>query len=153
MTNWSDFAAAAPAMAEAGRRLIYRREIGEALLASVRDGDPPRINPIYVAIAGGRLLAFLHRSPKQVALADDGRYALHTHVLPDEPDEFLLRGRARVIASRAERDAAAAAWYFDVDDDASLFEFEIEIALLGERPGGAWPPRYSSWRAEAVIAR
>ncbi|HEX5013334.1 MAG TPA: hypothetical protein VFV72_04170 [Candidatus Limnocylindrales bacterium] len=153
MNTWSDLAAAAPEIAEAGRRLIYRREIGEALLATVRDDEPPRINPIYVAIADGRLLAFLHRSPKQAALASDGRYALHTYVLPEEPDEFLVRGRARVIDSQAEWATAAARWYFEVDADATLFEFSIETALLGERPGGAWPPRYSSWRAEGFAVR
>ena len=148
MRSWSEFEASARELADAGRRLIYRRQIGEALLATVRDDEPPRINPIYVAIQDGRLLAFLHRSPKQAALADDGRYALHTYVTAAEPDEFLVRGRARVVEPAAERDAAAATWYFDVDDSAVLFEFLIETALLGERPGGAWPPRYSSWKAE-----
>jgi hypothetical protein len=147
MATWSSFEASAPQLADAGRRLIYRREIGEALLATVRDHEPPRINPIYVAIQDGRLLAFVHRSPKQAALAIDRRFALHTYVTAAEADEFLVRGRARVVDSGAEREAAAAAWYFDVDDGAVLFEFLIETALLGERPGGAWPPRYSSWTA------
>ncbi|HET9345017.1 MAG TPA: hypothetical protein VFO05_04875 [Candidatus Limnocylindrales bacterium] len=149
MVSWSAFATSAPELAEAGRQLIYRREIGEALLATVRNDEPPRINPIYVAIRDGRLLAFLHRSPKQAALADDGRYALHTFVTADEPDEFLVRGRVRVVGPGTERETAAAAWYFDVDDGAVLFEFLVETALLGERPGGAWPPRYSSWNGSS----
>ena len=149
MVSWSTFAESAPELAEAGRRLIYRREIGEALLATVRDDEPPRINPIYVALLDGRLLAFLHPSPKQAALAADRRFALHTFVTAAEADEFLVRGRARVVDAAAERGAAASAWYFDVDDEAVLFEFLVETALIGERPGGAWPPRYTSWRADA----
>jgi len=149
MVSWSTFAASAPELAEAGRRLFYRHEIGEALLATVRDDEPPRINPINVAILGGRLLAFLLPSPKQAALAADRRFALHTFVTAAEADEFVVRGRARVVDDAAERGAAAAAWSFEVDDDALLFEFLVETALLGERPGGAWPPRYSSWKADA----
>ena len=127
--------------------MIYRREIGEALLATVRDDEPPRINPIYVAVLDGRLLAFLLPSPKQTALAADRRFALHTFVTAAEADEFAVRGRARVVDEAAERGAAAAAWYFEVDASAVLFEFLLETALLGERPDGAWPPRYSSWKA------
>ena len=39
MVSWSAFEASAPELAAAGRRLIYRREIGEALLATVRDDE------------------------------------------------------------------------------------------------------------------
>ena len=148
MASWSAFEAAAPSLAEAGRRLIYRREIGEALLATVRDDQPPRINPIYVAVLDGRLLAFLLPSPKRAALVADRRFALHTFVTADDADEFVVRGRARVVDDAAERGPAAAAWYFEVDDEAVLFEFLIETALLGERPDGAWPPHYTSWRAD-----
>jgi hypothetical protein len=152
MVTWSAFAAAAPDLAEAGRRLIYRREVGEALLATVRDDEPPRINPIYVAILDGRLLAFLSRSPKQSALVDDGRYALHSHQDPSAPSEFLVRGQVRVVED-PQRAAAEAAWYFEVDETWVLFEFSIESAVLGERPDAdAWPPIYSTWRSEAAAA-
>jgi uncharacterized membrane protein len=42
MTTWSYLAAAAPDLAAIGRGLIYGREIGEALLATVGDDEPPR---------------------------------------------------------------------------------------------------------------
>jgi dipeptidyl aminopeptidase/acylaminoacyl peptidase len=149
MVTWTTFSDAAPAMAAAGRSLIYRTETGEALLATVRDGEPPRIHPIYVAILDGRLVAFILRSAKRVDLESDGRYALHTHQDPAAPSEFMIRGRARVAADPSERETAAAAWYFEVDDSYTLFEFSIESALLGERADAdEWPPRYSSWRAE-----
>ena len=154
MITWSDFADAAPELAAAGRRLIYRRDVGEAFLATVRDDEPPRINPIYVAILDGRLLAFLARSPKQAALVHDGRYALHTHQDPAAPSEFMVRGRVRVVDDPAEREPAATGWYFELDDSWTLFEFSIETAVLGERPDAdAWPPVYSTWTAAAAGAR
>ena len=81
-------------------------------------------------------------------LAADGRYALHTHQDPVAPSEFMLRGRARAVASGPEHHAAASAWYFELDDEWTLFEFSIESALLGERrDADEWPPRYTSWKA------
>jgi hypothetical protein len=149
MTDWTEFEAAAPEIAAAGRRLLYRTATGEALLATVRGTDtPPRIHPIYVAILEGRLVAFLLRSPKATDLAEDTRYALHAHQDPDAPHEWQVRGRARPIDDEAARARLAAAWYFEVDDDHRLFEFLIEHAILGERASpDDWPPRYSSWKS------
>ncbi len=149
MVAWSDFAAAAPDIAAEGQRLIERSGIGEGLLATVRGDAPPRINPIYVAIVDGRLLAFLIvGSAKLGDLTADGRYALHAHQDPAEPHEFLVRGRAHEVTDATIRDAAAMAWSFEVDDGYRLFEFSIDHAVLGERADAdAWPPRYTSWRA------
>ena len=153
MVTWNDFATAAPALAEAGRRLIYRTETGEALLATVRDDEPPRIHPIYVALQDGRLYAFVGRSAKATDLETDGRYALHTHQDPNVPNEFMIRGRVRLVADAAEREPIAKGWYFETDETWILVEFSIESAVLGERASSdEWPPRYSSWRAEAVAA-
>ena len=148
MASWAEFEAAAPEMAAAGRRLIYRKTTGEALLATVRGGGLPRIHPIYVAILDGRLMSFVLRSPKATDLADDGRFAIHAHQDRDEPHEFVVRGRARPVDDEASRRPAVDAWYFHVDDDYRLFEFDIEHAILGERASAdAWPPRYTSWRS------
>lgn len=79
MRTWGEFEAAAPELAAAGRRLIHIRGDGEAFLATVRDGQEPRIHPINVGIIGEHLYAFIiARSPKRVDLEADGRYALHT---------------------------------------------------------------------------
>jgi len=153
MVSWDAFAAAAPGLAEVGRRLIYRTATGEALLASVRGDEPPRIHPIYVALLDGRLYAFLNRSAKATDLATDGRYALHTHQDPAVPSEFMVRGRVRIVEDATEREPVAAGWYFETDETWILVEFSIESAVLGERESrDEWPPRYSSWRAEAVAA-
>jgi hypothetical protein len=148
MASWAEFEAAAPQMAAAGHRLIYRTATGEALLTTVRGDGLPRIHPIYVAIHGGRLVAFLLQSPKATDLAEDGRFALHAHQDPAAPHEFAIRGRAHPIDDEPRRRPVADAWYFDVDDSYRLFEFEIAHAILGERAtADDWPPRYTSWRS------
>ncbi len=146
MATWSQFEAAAPELAVEGRRLIYRGDAGEMLLATVRGDAPPRIHPINVGIVDGHLYAFILASAKRTDLDQDGRYALHTHQDPAAPSEFAVRGRATLVTSEAERSSAGAAWPFDVDETYWLFEFAIDSALLGTRPtADDWPPRYTSW--------
>ena len=149
MASWAQFEAAAPEMAATGRRLIYRTRIGEGLLATVRGDGLPRIHPIYVAVHGGRLVAFMIPSAKGTDLAEDGRFALHAYQDPAAPHEFVVRGRARPIDDESRRRPLIDAWYFDVDDDDHrLFEFDIEHVILGERATAEdWPPRYRSWRS------
>lgn len=146
MPTWGEFEAAAPELAAAGRRLIYSRGNGEALLATVRDDEEPRIHPINVAIIGPHLYAFIiDRSAKRIDLETDGRYALHTHIDPAAPSEFSIRGRARVVQGDV-RSAVAADWYFTVDETYWLFELSVAAALHGDRgTADDWPPRYSSW--------
>ncbi len=149
MATWGEFAAAAPALAEHGRRLFYRTETGEALVSTVRGDGLPRVHPIYVAILEDRLVAFITGSAKATDLAADGRFALHNHQDPVTPDEFQIRGRARPLDDEATRARFAAAWYFEASEEYRLFEFLIEHALLGERPSpDAWPPEYTSWKPE-----
>ena len=154
MASWTDFAAAAPDIAAEGHRLILARGDGEALLATVRGDDLPRIHPVNVAIVDGRLYAFvIARSPKRLDLEIDGRYAMHTHQDPAAPNEVMLRGRARPVTDVHERAAVAHGWAFGVDETYTLFEFDIEVALLGARPSpDDWPPRYSSWKDAAITA-
>jgi hypothetical protein len=150
MATWAAFAAAAPEMAEIGRRLFYRTGSGEALLATVRDQGPPRIHPINVGILEDRLVAFILVSPKATDLLVDGRFALHAHQDPAAPHEFLVRGRAQPVEDAATRARFAAAWPFTVDDSYRLFEFLIDHAILCERPSpDDWPPHYRSWRSVA----
>jgi hypothetical protein len=149
MVTWDEFATAAPAMAEQGRRLIERRGAGEALLATVRGEALPRIHPINVAIVDGHLLAFLIVGSAKVGdLARDGRYALHAHQDPAEPHEFLVRGKGVEITDPGLRAAAASVWAFEVDEGYRLFEFTIAHAIFGKRGDpDAWPPEYGSWRS------
>ncbi len=150
MATWHDLETANPDMAATGRRLLTRSGIGEGLLATIRDGQPPRINPVYAEIVDGRLLTFIQaRSAKARDLAVDPRFALHTHVDPAAPDEFAVRGRSRDVTDPTLREHAHAAWAFDAHGDGyRLLELDIEHALLGRRPtADDWPPIYTSWRA------
>ena len=152
MVTWTEFEAAAPELAAEGRRLIYARGDGEALLASVRGDDLPRIHPINVGVVDGHLYAFvIVKSAKLADLEQDGRYAMHTHVDPARPSEFSIRGRARLIYTQALRTAVGEQWYFQIDGSYALFEFSIDSALLGVRPTAAdWPPRYTRWVSPEV---
>jgi hypothetical protein len=148
MTTWAEFAAAAPEMAELGHRLLYRTEIGQGLLATVKGNALPRIHPVYVAVMDGRLLTFINPSIKARDLVEDGRYALHNHQDATEPHEFVARGRARLIADPTEREPIAEAWYFSTGDGYLLFELLIDNVILGKRAtADDWPPAYQSWRA------
>jgi len=150
MTDWATFADASPDLATAGRRLLEAPGHGSGLLATVRDGVPPRISPVSVGIVGGRLLVFvIVGSAKDRDLVEDGRYALHAHQDPAVPHEFQVRGRAAEVADPGIRGSAAAHWFFTIDHGYRLFELGIEHALLGERASADdWPPVYHSWRPE-----
>lgn len=144
MATWSEFAVRAPEIAEKGRRLLYRTGSGEALLATVRDGAPPRIHPIAIDLVDDGLYAFILPSPKLADLERDGRYALHTYPDATLPNEFELRGKVRK-ADDATRTKLAKRWSFKVGT-APAFEFLIGSALVGERASRReWPPRYSTW--------
>ncbi len=146
MVTWAEFAAAAPQLAADGHELLYARGDGEALLATVREGEPPRIHPINVAVVEGGLYAFLLPSAKRRDLEVDGRFALHSHQDPAAPSEFEVRGRARIVGEPL-RSTIAAGWYFAIDDSYELFQLMIASALLGRRPtADDWPPQYTSWR-------
>jgi hypothetical protein len=145
MVTWSELDAAAPDIAADGRRLLYARGDGEALLATVRGNEPPRIHPINVGVVDGRLYAFLLRSAKRVDLEQDGRYALHAHQDPAAPDEFSVRGRAQLIDDAEVRAAVGGSWFFEIDETYHLFEFSIDSAVLGLRRSDEWPPRYTRW--------
>ncbi|HEX3264573.1 MAG TPA: pyridoxamine 5'-phosphate oxidase family protein [Candidatus Limnocylindrales bacterium] len=145
--SWRDFAAAAPDLAGAGARHLDRAE-GAALLATVRGADvSPRIHPVTVAIVDGGLYVFLLDSAKRTDLAEDTRYALHAHQDQAAPDEFSVRGRARLISQGELREQVGRGWYFEVDDTYWLFELRIQTAILGQRAANEWPPRYTRWSA------
>lgn len=145
--GWADFAAASPDLAAAGARHLDRAN-GAALLATVRGADAaPRLHPVTVGIIEGGLYVFVLDSAKRRDLEEDGRYALHAHQDKAAPDEFSVRGRARLIHAGDLRDRVATGWFFEVDDTYWLFELAIETAILGERAADEWPPRYTRWSA------
>jgi hypothetical protein len=146
--DWAAFAAAAPGLAREGRRL-FARDDDQVFLVTVRGTEvAPRVHPVTIGIVGGGLYAFLLRSPKRSDLEQDGRYALHALLDPAAPDEFSVRGRARLVSEPEVRASVAGGWPFEPDASYDLYEFSIESALLGERKtADEWPPRYASWAA------
>ena len=144
--SWGDFAAVEPDLAAAGARHLDRSK-GAALLATVRGDAAPRLHPVTVGIVGDGLFVFLLDSAKRRDLAEDGRFALHAHQDQAAPDEFSVRGRARLVPPGELRERVAAGWFFEVDDTYWLFELRIQSAILGERGADEWPPRYRRWQA------
>lgn len=148
MSTWSEFEAAAPALASFGWQILRRSgsasNDGDGLLATVRGDLPPRIHPVSVAIVDGHLYAFILQSAKLRDLEQDGRYALHAILDPAAPDEFMIRGHAR-RTDGAAREAAIAVWSFTPDETYILFELLVESAVVGRRGPDDWPPRYETW--------
>ena len=149
MSSWQSFARAEPEMAATGSGLIHRRGDGEGFLTTVAANGIPRIHPLNVGVRDGRLLVFIQgHSAKARDLEANRHYAMHAHVDPAAPHEFMVRGTARLVTDAAVREAVAADWFFTVSDDYPLYELMIEHALLGERAtADDWPPRYRSWRS------
>jgi len=150
MATWSDFERAEPHMAARGRELIYRSGDGEGMLVSVNATEPPRVHPVNAGIVDGHFYTFVQgKSGKRKDLDSDGRYAFHTHVDPQAPSEFLVRGNAVEIKDPDLRAMIAKDWFFNVQDSYPLYELMIEHALLGERAtANDWPPVYTSWKAQ-----
>src|SRR5207245_48344 len=137
MPRWEDFAAAAPALAEAGRRLLHPSRIGFGYLATVRQDGGPRVHPINPVIVDGGLYALIGPSLKQDDLLRSGRYALHSFAARDVDDEFYLTGQVRRIDDpRVEarvREAFTAAGSHSSNDE-TLFELDIERATITPDP-------------------
>jgi hypothetical protein len=146
LRSWAEFATAAPELAAAGASHLDRAN-GAALLATVRGEAAPRLHPVTVGIVDGGLHVFLLDSAKRRDLVEDGRYALHAPQDRVAPDEFSIRGRARLIPAGDLRERVAAGWFFEVDDTYWLFELRLQSAILGERAADEWPPRYRRWPA------
>lgn len=150
MDSWSAFAQAEPELAARGRDLIYQRGDGEGFFTTIAGNGIPRTHPVNVGVVDGRLLVFVQgHSAKARDLASNPSYALHAHLNADAPDEFMVRGHARLVTDANVRATAAADWFFTVADSYPLYELLIEQALLGERAADEWPPRYRSWRSRS----
>ena len=103
MASWSVFAARAPELAHAGRRL-HEGPDGVAvayLCTSARDGSP-RVAPVCPIFALGDLyVCATTQSPKRRDLERDGRFCLHA-ALGANDEEFQVSGRAQRVLDGAE---------------------------------------------------
>ena len=129
--TWEVFDAAEPEIARAGRRLLEDAPgvPGVAFLATVGSDAHPRMHPFVPAVVDGRLWAFVIRSPKQLDLDRDGRYAIHS-MLGFDDESFFVGGRALRVDDESRRRTVAERMPFsDVDDNHLLYEFRIDRAL------------------------
>ena len=151
MKRWCAFASEAPAMAEAGRALIYQFKVGLGYLATIRKDGGPRLHPVCPTLANDGLYVFIgNHSPKLHDLLRDGRCALHSFPSPERDDEFYVTGFARRVDDAGVRqivyDVYTATGATTSND--TLFELLLERALhakYGPRP--SWPPTYTKWAA------
>jgi Pyridoxamine 5'-phosphate oxidase len=157
VATWGVFAAADPALAEAGRRLVYQFGPGLGFLATLRPDGAPRLHPFCPLITADGLFGFLIDSPKQRDLRRDPRYAFHTFPPEAVDDEFTVAGRVREVTDAGIRAQVEERFRAEVREDdpalgsSTLFELQIERAMLAVYTHrGAWPPTYSIWRAPSA---
>jgi hypothetical protein len=151
MATWAELESAAPEIAAAGKKMLYQFGVGLAYLATLRKDGAPRLHPICPTVVEGRLFALIGPTHKRADLRRDGRYALHTFPCPDVDDEFLVMGRAKVIAAHSIEDAVRKDLIgrgMTSTADEVPFEFGIERAMHAKYPGGhgTWPPKYFVWK-------
>jgi len=131
MVTWTEFAAAAPALAATGRALLTQFGVGLAFLATVRTDGAPRLHPVCPVLSGDRLFVLITAaSPKQDDLRRDGRYALQTFPQPKPgSDEFYLAGRALLAEDAATRAAVLRDARHMADASEILFELWIDRVM------------------------
>jgi Pyridoxamine 5'-phosphate oxidase len=131
VVSWSEFAAAAPDLAEIGQRQLTQFGVGLAFLATVRADGGPRLHPVCPVVSHGRLYVLITpESPKRQDLLRDGRYALQPFPQPKAgSDEFYVSGRARVIADEATRAAVVRDAKHMADPAETVFELAVERVL------------------------
>jgi hypothetical protein len=139
MASWSEFAAAAPPLAEAIRGLILQYGPGLGYLATVRADGGPRVHPVSPVITDEGLFCFVVDSPKRRDLERDGRYALHSFPPEESDDEAYLAGRAWPVTNRARVERVAGRAHASLQVDWRLFELDVDVAMLArhDRPGAA----------------
>jgi hypothetical protein len=149
--SWSEFEAAAPEMAAAGRHLLTLHGVGLGYLATIRPNGGPRLHPFCPILAIGGLWGFINRTtPKGRDLLRDGRYAIHAFPNGRNDDELMLDGRAIVNEDESAAAGVRAAYgaTYQTPADETLYEFRIERALLAVYDEqSTWPPTYTKWRA------
>lgn len=132
MATWNEFAASDSKLAAFGAERLAGRV---AYLATIRSDGSPRVHPVTPHIGLDKLFVYVEpESPKARDLLRDNRYALHCHVedTNGSQGEFCVRGRAKVVEDRKDRDAlfdTAKAAGFDPQDRYVVFELQVESAL------------------------
>ncbi len=148
MATWVEFSAARPTLASAIRGLVHQYGPGLGYLATVRSDGGPRVHPVSPVITDDALYCFVVDSPKRRDLDRDGRYALHAYPPEDSDDEAYLSGRARRVTDPGQLQRLAKALRAQPTGDWRLYEFSIDVAMLGRRTAHsrAGRPSFEVWR-------
>ncbi|MGI8927835.1 MAG: pyridoxamine 5'-phosphate oxidase family protein [Candidatus Limnocylindrales bacterium] len=151
---WTEFEAAAPELAAAGRERFQRT--GVALLGTLRRDGSPRISPVEPSFVLGHLLFGVMRSKKSSDLSRDARCTLHSSV--SDPNgtegEFKLFGRASLVTDAALRDGEYEAWWKSYPPEAArLYSLDISSAALVEWHFDAMSIEVVSWSERAGLVR
>jgi hypothetical protein len=147
VARWSEFALAAPRLADAVHGLLHQYGSGLGYLATVRADGGPRVHPVAPVVHDGGLYCFVLASPKRSDLERDGRYALHTFPAESSDDEGYLAGRAIRVTERSLVSKLAAEMRAEARVDWRLYEFTIEVAMAVRRGSGS---EYDIWRDPGV---
>jgi hypothetical protein len=155
LKSWEAFKAEAPALAEAGQKLLFRLrpQVGWAFIATLRKDGAPRLHPISVIAAHDHLYVIIpNSSPKCADLLRDGRYALQAFPPPDgEPGgELYLAGVAERIQDPALCQAIEAETGVRVEIGEELFELTLERVMLTRLEAAGTPaehPVHHIWPA------
>ena len=137
--SWAAFEAAAPELAEAGRRrLVGEDGVAIGFLATVSPHGTPRIAPVCPIFCGDELCVSAGaRTPKVGDLRRGGDYALHAFLGAND-EEFQISGGAREILEPGEREAVHEAIpfaAFDRDDPIFLLDVARALWVYWERVG------------------
>lgn len=146
MASWREFAAAEPRLAAAIRDLVHQYGPGLGYLATVRADGGPRVHPVSPVITDDGLFCFIMNSPKRRDLDRDGRYALHSFPPDESNDEAYVSGQARRVTDRVRVNRLARALRADPKADWRLYEFSIDVAMVGRHREPAWGSGYQIWR-------
>lgn len=158
MITWIDFGQRQPALAAVGRDQFYQHNIGLGFLATVRRDGGPRVHPVCPVISTAGLHVLILPGPKRADLRRDGRYSLHSEMVPppNEDDGFAVSGRVREESDRGiwnvVRDKVIADFgeLWPNYDDLTLFELSVESCLLTlTKPAGQFPKGPTIWKAPA----
>jgi hypothetical protein len=151
VARWSEFALAAPRLADAVHGLLHQFGPGLGYLATVRADGGPRVHPVSPVVHDGGLYCFVIASPKRSDLERDGRYALHSFPAEGD-DEAYVAGRAIRVTEREVIAGLAAKMRAEPRVDWRLYEFTIEVAMTVRRSFAlasavtARPPECEIWR-------
>jgi hypothetical protein len=130
MASWSDFASAAPSLADSIHKAFYQYGPGLAYLATVRPDGGPRVHPVSPAIVAGGLYCVMLDTPKRRDLERDGRYAMHAFPAEDADDEACMQGRATLVIDPYVRELVARElrivdgitwWLYEMSVDSAMF--------------------------------